>query len=116
MAAEPTAVGIQGGAPESECLERFSNASCRQLTTRLHNQSLPPANLPVLFGELLTPDLLSDIVKTLASTSSAGVGLEDSWKLEFLRGMVGVRRFGTSAAFLDSSEAAGECCHPSQAE
>ena len=49
--------------------------------------------------------MASGIVKALASDAAGGVA-DESWKVDFLRGLTKVRRFGMAAAFMDDSEKA----------
>ena len=58
-------------------------------------------------GDSLTPDLLSDMVKVLAVAPPAASN-DDGWKVDLLRGLTSVRRFGMVVGFLDPTEKAGQ--------
>ena len=81
------------------------------LTPPTCSQSITPSTLPSVLGDSLTPDLASAIVKALASYSHEGKD-DESWKIDFLRGLTKVRRFGMAAGFLDVDERKGEQTWP----
>lgn len=74
------------------------------------SQSLSPQGLPALFGDALTPDLLSDIVRTLAQQPSTPTpeqaAEESSWKVDLLRGLTKVRRWDVGVMFMDEQDKA----------
>lgn len=70
-------------------------------------QSLNPRSLDTLFGDSLTPDLLSGIVSSLTLPNTVSED-ESQWKIDLLKGLKKVKRFGLVVGFLEEGEREGQ--------